>query len=216
MKTKTIKSIEKNLDYYMSLNYTITLEEFDDNGITKYGLNIPDLPGIWSSGTTLDEAHNELEDTKRLWFETCIEKGIEIIEPISDEDFSGKFILRLDPRLHMSLHKSALKNKNSLNQHIRNLLEHQIDNVEIINYLKDIDHKISLIEKKIDSLGDVVSSYLKPTVRSEISYITGGITAILANDTAENYDAPIVAVGGAKASNFQTLSKAFTFINKTK
>ena len=67
-------------------------------------------------GKTLEEAYASLVETKKLWFETCLEKEISIPEPISERNFSGKFILRLDPKLHMNLSKRAQRERISLNQ----------------------------------------------------------------------------------------------------
>lgn len=176
MKKKQINTASKGLDYYMSLNYPVTVEEFEENGTLKFGLQIPDLLGVWASGATLMDAYAELNDTKRLWFETCIEKGVEIPEPVSDKDFSGKFILRLDPRLHMALHKAALKNKNSLNQQVRNLLEYQIEYTELLNSIKTLVEKIesmnrniSLMDHRIKSVEQVLSSYYTQTVLTATS-----------------------------------------------
>ena len=175
-KNKKIKTVRKGLNYYMSLNYPVTVEKFEENGTLKYGLQIPDLSGVWSSGDNLEEAYAELNDTKRLWFKTCIEKNVEIPEPISDKDFSGKFILRLNPHLHMALHKSASKNKISLNQHIRNLLEHQvaynvlIDNIGIlVEKVENMNGKISLMEHRIKSIEQVLSSYYRQPVLTATS-----------------------------------------------
>lgn len=166
MKKKNNKTIDKNIEYYMSLNYKFVVEKFNENRVTKYGLKIPELPGVWSSGTTLAEAYEELEDAKRLWFETCLQEGIEIFEPVSEEDFSGKFVLRIDPQLHMTLHNTAVMSRTSLNQHVRNLLENQITIIEIINSINNLNHKMSLIDEKINSLAEVMSNYLRPSGRS--------------------------------------------------
>ena len=48
MKTKAREKAEfrkKDLNYYMSLPYPITLEEFEENGERRFTLAIPDLPG---------------------------------------------------------------------------------------------------------------------------------------------------------------------------
>ena len=48
--------MKKDLDYYIGLNYPISVEKYiEDDGNEYFSLEIPDLPGCGSSGATLDE-----------------------------------------------------------------------------------------------------------------------------------------------------------------
>ena len=162
----------KILEYYMSLNYTFTVNLFEENGEIRFGLLIPELEGVWADGNTLEEAYINLIETKKLWLETCLENGIDIPKPISEKDFSGKFILRLDPKLHKDLSEKAHKSKISLNQYIRFLLEKQITNSDLIleikrlretiskqsGTIKELSKELSTLENRISSLEDTFSS----------------------------------------------------------
>jgi len=57
-----------------------------------------------------------LEDAKKCWIETALEDGMDIPEPARDDDFSGKFNLRLPKSLHKNLAMSAKREGVSLNQ----------------------------------------------------------------------------------------------------
>lgn len=105
------KKKNRDLKFYMSLNYPVTVELYEEDGKQRFGLQIPDLQGVWADGKTIEEAYAELVETKKLWFETCLEKEIDIPEPISEKEYSGKFIVRLDPKLHMALSKGRLCGK---------------------------------------------------------------------------------------------------------
>ncbi len=128
----------KTLNYYMTLNYPVTLEKYEEDGEIRFGLLIPDLTGVWADGRTLDEAYKNLDDTKKVWFETCLEDGIEIPEPVSEEEFSGKFLLRIDPKLHMQLTKEAKRMGQSLNQYIKSLLENAMQGNAIEKGIKEL------------------------------------------------------------------------------
>lgn len=62
---------------------------------TSFGVVVPDLPGCFSAGDTLDEAFDNAREAIELWCETVIEDGGEIppgktlSEHQSDPEFSG-------------------------------------------------------------------------------------------------------------------------------
>ena len=133
-----MKTQAKNLKYYMSLNYPFTVEQYEDNGDLRFGLQVPELPGVWADGKTIEEAYASLVESKKLWFEVRLDKGLGIPEPPSEEQFSGKFILRLNPKTHMLLSKKAKIAKKSLNQYIATLLENQISNSDLLREIKKL------------------------------------------------------------------------------
>lgn len=106
--------INKDLKYYMCLPYRIVIEPDINGGITVY---IPELPGCISQGDNLEEAYKMIEDAKRVWIETALEDGIAITEP-ANEDFSGKFVVRVPKSLHRLLTEKAKEEGVSLNQYI--------------------------------------------------------------------------------------------------
>jgi predicted HicB family RNase H-like nuclease len=146
------KKKNKDLEYYMSLNYPFTVELYKENGELRFGLQVPELQGVWADGKTVEEAYADLIETKRLWFETCLEKGVDIPEPVLEKDFSGKFILRLDPRLHRTLSERAQKSRISLNQYIRLLLEKQISNSDLIAEITQLRQFIAKQSETIEKL----------------------------------------------------------------
>jgi len=64
---------------------------------------IPDLPGCITEGDSLDEVFKMIEDAKRIWLETALERGKEIPEPQSERKYSGRFVLRVPKNLHRRL-----------------------------------------------------------------------------------------------------------------
>jgi predicted RNase H-like HicB family nuclease len=71
----------KDLNYYMSLNYPIELVR--DEGEIWFA-QIPLLPGCMTNGLGVLDALNMLEDAKRCWLESMLEDGLEIPEPEED------------------------------------------------------------------------------------------------------------------------------------
>ncbi|BBO70983.1 hypothetical protein DSCA_49130 [Desulfosarcina alkanivorans] len=160
--------MEKDLQYYMSLNYPFTVEKITDDGENYFSLELPDLPGCGSYGTTIEEAIERLDEAKELWLEASIKRGLYISEPVNEDDFSGKFLLRIPTRLHMNLSRKAKIKNISLNQYVKSVLEEE-DNREIFyEYLTERDQKlvniletqsrlINRLERRIHSLENEVN-----------------------------------------------------------
>ena len=134
--------MKKDLSYYLSLDYPIMInKEIDDK--TYFVAEIPDLPGCGAHGETIDAAMKSLDEARRLWIEVSYEKGLDIPEPASEDEFSGKFLLRVPPRLHMELSKNAEKENMSLNQYIRNTLERNINFENVLKRINSLERNVS-------------------------------------------------------------------------
>lgn len=105
--------MKKDLGYYLELSYKIELLPAEEGG---YVVSIPTLPGCVSQGETIEESVIMIQDAKKAWLETALENNIEIPEPVPDEEFSGKFNLRIPKSLHRDLARRAEEEKVSLNQ----------------------------------------------------------------------------------------------------
>lgn len=105
--------MKKDLSYYMSLPYQEVIKSAKEGGYVGY---VPDLKGCITQAETKAEIVEMLEDAKKCWIEAALEDGLDIPEPLSDEDFSGRFNLRIPKSLHRSLAMSAKAEGVSLNQ----------------------------------------------------------------------------------------------------
>lgn len=70
--------MEKTLEYYMSLPYTLEVTRLDDGSYTG---SIRELHGLMIGGDTWAEFGENVEIAKRLWFEAALEIGQNIPEP---------------------------------------------------------------------------------------------------------------------------------------
>jgi antitoxin HicB len=73
-----MKLKDKNLDYYLSLPYTIQLTP-DIDGF--WFAEIPLLDGCVTNGDSQADALEMIEDAKRAWLTTAIDLGLPIPEP---------------------------------------------------------------------------------------------------------------------------------------
>ncbi len=70
---------------------------------TSYGVEVPDLPGRFSAGDTLDEALSNAEEAAALWIDTALDEGMTIPAPSDLETITrdGWFVgvITVDPSL---------------------------------------------------------------------------------------------------------------------
>ncbi len=127
----------KNLKYYLKLKYPIQINPIPEEEGGGYEAYIPQLGkyAFVGDGETIEEALKNLEEIKKDYFKDYLRKGIKIPEPkLEEEEYSGKFIIRLPRFLHKHLAEQAKKNNVSLNQYINVLLSmnnpiHELQNL---------------------------------------------------------------------------------------
>ena len=73
------------------MRYPIAFEAGD--AIHAFGVVVPDLPGCFSAGDTLDEAIVNAREAIDLWFETVLDDGGTIPEaaPIAEHQAKSEF-----------------------------------------------------------------------------------------------------------------------------
>lgn len=100
---------------YMQLPYTIMVNEMnDESGHYFYG-KILELDGCQSTGDTIEELYENLNEAMEGYLEVKIENGLPIPEPDNVEGYSGKFNVRLPKSLHQRLSIEAEQEGVSLN-----------------------------------------------------------------------------------------------------
>ena len=110
------------------MRYPIAIESGTDN--TAFGIVIPDLPGCFSAGDTLDEAMANAEEAAATWIDATLDHGGSVPRPSSldtlrnDPEFAGwSFgVVTLDPalfddvteRVNITLPRRVLKRLDAL------------------------------------------------------------------------------------------------------
>ena len=107
----------KNLGYYQTLPYNRVVQFIKDEDGDYYFSKILELDGCHSTGTTEEEALENLNEAFEGYIEVKLEYGDPIPEPVSPESYNGKFLLRLPKTLHQRLAYEASKEGVSLNQY---------------------------------------------------------------------------------------------------
>ena len=101
---------------YIKLPYTRLVQEMnDESGHYFYG-RILELDGCQSTGDTLEELYESLNEAMEGYIEIKLENNLPGPTPESAEKYSGKFVVRLPKSLHQRLVIEADKEGISLNQ----------------------------------------------------------------------------------------------------
>ena len=101
---------------YMRLPYTRLVQEIQDESGHYFFGRILELDGCQSTGETLEELYESLNEAMEGYLETKLEYGLPIPVPERVEDYSGKFVVRLPKSLHQRLVIEAKNEGVSLNQ----------------------------------------------------------------------------------------------------
>jgi predicted HicB family RNase H-like nuclease len=154
--------MEKNLEYYLNLDYRVVIEKIKEEDGGGYMAYIDEL-GKWTCnacGETPEEAYNNLieykEDLIKRWFS----ENKKITEPEKEDILpSGKFTLRVPAELHAKLIKAAKKNNISFNQYCIYLLSSNITSEQIIYEIKQLNKKIpnNFYQKELDNDSQILS-----------------------------------------------------------
>ena len=100
----------------MKLPYTRIIQEMnDESGHYFYG-KILELDGCQSTGDTLEELYESLNEAMEGYIEVKLENNLNIPIPETADDYSGKFVVRIPKTLHQRLTIEAQREGVSLNQ----------------------------------------------------------------------------------------------------
>ena len=110
----------RTIEEYMRLPYR--MEIIPDTVEGGFAVRLPELPGCLTCGDTLEEAVRNAADCKIEWLSAAMEEGISIPEPVSEEEYSGQFKLRIPKSLHKSLAEHSKAEGISMNQYCLYLL----------------------------------------------------------------------------------------------
>jgi predicted RNase H-like HicB family nuclease len=110
------------------MRYPVAIESGDET--TAFGVIVPDLPGCFSAGDTLDEALTNAEEAIALWIDATLDSGEAIPSPSpletlrSNPDYVGWTfaIVSIDPallddtteRVNITLPRRVLKRLDAL------------------------------------------------------------------------------------------------------
>jgi len=141
--------VEKDLNYYLNLNYAIEIKKIPEDLGGGWEACIPDLgrEAFRADGDTPEEALSKLEEIKRELFQMYLERGVSIPEP-EEGEFSGRFLVRVPKSLHRRLSERAKREGVSLNLLVNDLLTEALTKREIMPRLARVTIHIGVMEPR--------------------------------------------------------------------
>ena len=117
------------------LLYGIKISLLSDEDGGGYLVEVPDLPGCFTDGDTVEESVAKVEDAINGWIETAKKIGRKIPEPsyhVEEANFSGKLSIRIPKDLHKKLSEEAAEQGISLNSLIQYFLSIEIEKHKVL------------------------------------------------------------------------------------
>ncbi|MCL2245150.1 MAG: type II toxin-antitoxin system HicB family antitoxin [Treponema sp.] len=106
-----------NIKKYLERPYHIIIKHIDDESGLYYFATVREFDGCMSHGDTHAQAFENIQEAMKGWIKTKLDNGFSVPEPIDDNNYSGRFVLRLPKSLHARLAYEAEQEGVSLNQY---------------------------------------------------------------------------------------------------
>jgi antitoxin HicB len=110
---RTASKIKEDIKDVLARPYTRELIKNEDG---TWFARVVEFIGCMTEGSTPEEALENLDDAMAAWVEVHIEDGDAIPPPLSSDQYSGKFLMRVPKTLHRELARRADLEGVSLNQ----------------------------------------------------------------------------------------------------
>lgn len=171
-----MKKAKKNepLEFYLSKAYPFVVYPAEEGG---YVAEIEELPGCMTQGETLGEVARRIEDARRGWIEVAYEDGMEIPLPQTEEQYSGKFVVRLPKYLHRRLAEQAAREGISLNQYVASLLSSSAATEEVSSMAQ---HILEELRKQVEKPPKIHYHFVETVSPAEPKVPYQQIKAVLA------------------------------------
>ena len=157
------------LEDYLKRPYTRLIIPDEETG--TFTAKIAEFPGCIAQGDTAKDAYESLEEAAKSWIEAALDLGQQIPSPLIEQEYGGKFALRLPRSLHRQASLAADREGTSLNQFIvyavsekmgalnlyeavaeRLIARIELQNVELRSAVNEVFHKMKLaIQEQADT-----------------------------------------------------------------
>ena len=118
---------KKNLNYYLGLKWSYTIEQESDQGKDYYIIRVNELPGICTDSETIEEGLKEIKEAIRAAIKLYLKNGEEVPVPIKKEDYKGNIAYRTTSERHYSIAKTAKEMHKSISKTLDAIIDAGID-----------------------------------------------------------------------------------------
>jgi predicted RNase H-like HicB family nuclease len=123
---------KKDIKYYMSLNWSYTIEQETHKGKHYYIIRVNELPGVCTDATTIEEGMREIKDAIEGAVRLYLKHKEPIPEPIKKEQFKGQIAYRTTSERHYHIAKAAKAMHKSISKTIDELIDAGLDRLSVL------------------------------------------------------------------------------------
>ncbi len=193
----TLPQAEKSrVEELLQLPWSREVLADEDGG---YLARVPELPGCFADGGSVEEALSNLNVVMRDWLAISVERGDSIPTPRRvDDSFSGRFSVRVPRSLHESLSRRAEEEDCSLNQLVTTLLAEGVHSVH------------AAVPVTVPASDDISESIAADAVRSGAQAIPAlkGIGTLLRDRGEVNLACVVYAMAASVVANVERAEAA--------
>lgn len=108
---------KRDVKFYLQQQYSIVINEINDDSGKYFFGRYQELEGCQSHADTIEELIKNMKIALEGYIENSLELNLPIPLAKSDDDFSGRFMVRIPKSLHRDLVIEAEREGTSLNQY---------------------------------------------------------------------------------------------------
>lgn len=121
---------KKNLNYYLSLPWSYTIEQESHKGEHYYIIRVNELPGVCTDAETVEEGMKLIQEALEATIKLYLKNGEEVPEPIRKEEYKGNISYRTSPERHYYVTKIAHQLDKSISKTIDLLIDAGMDKIQ--------------------------------------------------------------------------------------
>jgi predicted RNase H-like HicB family nuclease len=123
---------KKTIKYYMSLNWSYTIEQETHKGKHYYIIRVNELPGVCTDAETVEEGMREIKDAIEGAVKLYLKNKEPVPEPIKKEQFRGHIAYRTTSERHYYVAKAAKAMHKSVSKTIDDLIDAGLERLQIL------------------------------------------------------------------------------------
>lgn len=114
---------KKSLEYYLSLNWSYTIEQEAHRKKKYYIIRVNELPGVCTDAETIDEGMLLIQEALKGALALYLKNKEPIPEPINEKDYKGNIAYRTESKRHYLIAKIAKKRHKSISKTLDDLVD---------------------------------------------------------------------------------------------
>lgn len=114
---------KKDLNYYLNLPWTYTVETEFFEGKLYYIIQVNELPGICTHAEDINDGMKGIKEAIECAIEIYSEKGEPVPEPIDKTQYKGRISYRTDSKRHWLIAKVARNRHKSINKTLDDIVD---------------------------------------------------------------------------------------------